>query len=120
MLRFSHYPARHHRGRWQVLVTVQASRDVRPRGQVTHPAVYLHAAEASHGDLGIYAPGDTTLMISKSGSTSELLAMLPFLRDLPSPSIGILGNVASPLASQMDVVLDASVEREADPENLAP
>src|SRR5260370_38658312 len=46
--------------------------------------------------------------------------MLPFLGDLPSRSIGILGNVASPLASEMDVVLDASVEREADPENLAP
>src|SRR5712692_673608 len=84
------------------------------------PAVFLHAAEASHGDLGIYAPGDPTLMVSKSGSTSELLDMLPFLRNLPSRSIGILGNIASPLASEMDVVLDASVEREADPENLAP
>jgi len=84
------------------------------------PAVFLHAAEASHGDLGIYAPGDPTLMVSKSGSTSELLGMLPFLRDLPSRSIGILGNIASHLASEMDVVLDASIEREADPENLAP
>ena len=84
------------------------------------PAVFLHAAEASHGDLGIYAPGDPTLMISKSGSTSELLAMLPFLRDLPSSPIGILGNIASPMAAEMDVVLDASVEREADPENVAP
>jgi arabinose-5-phosphate isomerase len=84
------------------------------------PAVFLHAAEASHGDLGIYAPGDPTLMISKSGSTAELLAMLPFLRDLPSSTIGILGNIASPLAREADVVLDASVEREADPESLAP
>jgi arabinose-5-phosphate isomerase len=84
------------------------------------PAVFLHAAEASHGDLGIYAPGDPTLMVSKSGNTSELLAMLPFLRDLPSSSIGILGNIAPPLASEMDVVLDASVEREADYENVAP
>jgi arabinose-5-phosphate isomerase len=84
------------------------------------PDVFLHAAEASHGDLGIYAPGDPTLMVSKSGNTSELLAMLPFLRDLPSSSIGILGNIASPLASEMDVVLDASVEREADYENVAP
>src|SRR5579864_557028 len=84
------------------------------------PAVFLHAAEASHGDLGIYAPGDPTLMVSKSGSTAELLATIPFLRDLPSPRIGILGNPASPLASQMDVVLDASVQRESDPDNLAP
>jgi arabinose-5-phosphate isomerase len=84
------------------------------------PAVFLHAAEAGHGDLGIYSVGDPTLMISKSGSTAELLRLIPFLRDLPSQRIGILGNPKSPLAAEMDVVLDASVEREADPENLAP
>src|SRR5271169_6570979 len=48
------------------------------------PAVFLHAAEASHGDLGIYAPGDPTVMVSKSGATTELLELLPFLRRLPS------------------------------------
>jgi arabinose-5-phosphate isomerase len=84
------------------------------------PAVFLHAAEASHGDLGIYAPGDPTLMVSKSGTTSELRQLIPFLRELPSRRIGILGNPSSPLAAEMDVVLDASVEREADPGNLAP
>ncbi len=84
------------------------------------PAVFLHAAEASHGDLGIYAPGDPTLMVSKSGNTAELRELIPFLRGLPSQRIGILGNPNSPLASEMDVVLDASVEREADPANLAP
>jgi len=84
------------------------------------PAVFLHAAEASHGDLGIYTPGDPTLMVSKSGNTLELLQLVPFLRGLPSQRIGILGNASSPLAAEMDVVLDASVEREADPDNLAP
>jgi arabinose-5-phosphate isomerase len=84
------------------------------------PAVFLHAAEASHGDLGIYSPGDPTLMVSKSGATKELLHLIPFLRELPSQRIGILGKPGSPLAAEMDVVLDASVEREADPENLAP
>lgn len=84
------------------------------------PAVFLHAAEASHGDLGIYSPGDPTLMISKSGNTAELLDMIPFLRDLPSQCVGILGNPRSPLAAEMDVVLDASVDREVDPDNLAP
>jgi len=84
------------------------------------PAVFLHAAEASHGDLGIYAPGDPTLMVSKSGSTPELLHLIPFLRELGSQRIGILGNPCSPLASQMDVVLDGSVERESDPDNIAP
>jgi len=84
------------------------------------PAVFLHAGEASHGDLGLYSPGDPTLMVSKSGNTFELLRLIPFLRELPSERIGILGNPAAPLAAEMDVVLDASVEREADPENLAP
>jgi arabinose-5-phosphate isomerase len=84
------------------------------------PAVFLHAAEASHGDLGLYSPGDPTLMVSKSGNTFELLQLIPFLRELPSQRIGILGNPSAPLASEMDVVLDASVEREADPDNLAP
>lgn len=84
------------------------------------PAVFLHAAEASHGDLGIYAPNDPTILISKSGATAELLGLLPFLKQLPSPCIGILGNPGSPLAAEMDVVLDASVERESDPGNLAP
>src|SRR5579863_8040152 len=84
------------------------------------PAVFLHAAEASHGDLGVYSPGDPTVMVSKSGNTFELLQLIPFLRELPSQRIGILGNPSAPLAAEMDVVLDASVEREADPDNLAP
>ncbi len=84
------------------------------------PAVFLHAADASHGDLGIYAPGDPTLLVSKSGTTSELLRLIPFLRELSSRRIGILGNPCSPLAADMDIVLDGSVEREADPQNLAP
>lgn len=84
------------------------------------PAVYLHPAEAVHGDLGIYAPGDPTVMISKNGSSRELLSLVPLLRGFHSPLIGILGGQTSPLAAEMDVLLDASVEREADPHNLAP
>jgi arabinose-5-phosphate isomerase len=84
------------------------------------PAVFLHPVEATHGDLGIYAPGDPTVVISKSGSSAELLRLIPALRDLESKLIGILGNPSAPLAPLMDVVLDASVEREADPNNLAP
>jgi arabinose-5-phosphate isomerase len=83
-------------------------------------AVFLHPAEAVHGDLGIYTPGDPTVMISKNGTSAELLALVPLLREFHSPLIGILGNGASPLAAQLDVLLDASVEREADPNNLAP
>lgn len=84
------------------------------------PAVFLHAAEAVHGDLGVYTPGDCTLLISKSGSTAELMRLVPTLRRLQSPLIGILGNLASPLARMVDVVLDGRVEREADPLDLAP
>jgi arabinose-5-phosphate isomerase len=83
-------------------------------------AVFLHPAEAVHGDLGIYTPGDPTVLISKNGSSAELQGLVPLLRQFRSPLIGILGNTASPLAAQMDVLLDASVEREADPNNLTP
>jgi len=84
------------------------------------PAVFLHPAEAVHGDLGVYAPEDPTIMISKSGATAELLRLVSVLRDFRSPLIGILGNTASPLASAVDIVLDASVRAEADAHNLAP
>lgn len=84
------------------------------------PAVFLHAAEAVHGDLGIYTPGDPSILISKSGSTAELLRLVPVLRQFQSPLIAILGNLNAPLARQADVVLDGRVDREADPLNLAP
>jgi len=83
-------------------------------------AVFLHPAEAVHGDLGIYTPGDPTVFISKNGASTELLALVPMLRQFRSPLIGILGSSASPLTTQLDVLLDASVDREADPHNLAP
>jgi arabinose-5-phosphate isomerase len=84
------------------------------------PAVFLHAAEAVHGDLGIYTPGDPSILISKSGSTAELLRLIPVLRQFNSPLIAITGNLHAPMAKQADVVLDARVEREADHLNLAP
>jgi arabinose-5-phosphate isomerase len=84
------------------------------------PAVFLHAAEAIHGDLGLYQAGDPTILLSKSGSTEELLRLMPFFKKQHSPLIAIVGNTESPLAEAADVVLDASVEREADPLNLMP
>lgn len=84
------------------------------------PAVFLHPVEAAHGDLGIYAPEDPTIFISKSGTTTELTRLIPTLREFRSPLIGILGNTSSPLAAEMDTVLDASVRCEADPNGLAP
>ena len=100
-------------------------------GQVAHkiaaslcstgtPSVFLHPVEALHGDLGIYAAGDPTILVSKSGTTPELLRLVPVLREFDSPLIGILGCTGSPLAKALDVVLDASVHQEADPHRLAP
>src|SRR5215470_16518425 len=73
-------------------------------------AVFLHPAEAVHGDLGIYTAGDPTVLISRHGSTVELQSLVPLLRQFRSPLIGILGNAISPLARQVDVLLNASVE----------
>ena len=87
---------------------------------IGNKAVFLHAAEAAHGDLGIYAPGDPTILISKSGATEEMLRLIPILKEFNSPLIGILGNMKSPLVRQMDVVLDASVKKEADPLGIVP
>ena len=84
------------------------------------PAVFLHPAEAAHGDLGMCQPGDPVVMISKSGSTPELMRLVHYLRDLGSPLIGILGNPESPLASELDVTLDAAVQRESDPQGFTP
>ena len=84
------------------------------------PAFFLHAAEASHGDVGMVAPGDVVLAVSGSGETSELLALLPYLRRLDVPVIAMTGNAGSTLAREAAVHLDISVDEEACPLNLAP
>lgn len=83
-------------------------------------AVYLHASDATHGDLGVYGDGDITILFSKSGSTQELVRLVPILRNLRSPLIAILGNLSSPLAAAADIVLDARVQQEADGHNVVP
>jgi len=84
------------------------------------PAVFLHAAEAIHGDLGVYQPGDPTIVLSKSGSTEEVLRLMPLFKKFESPVIAIVGNTQSPIAAAADIVIDASVKNEADPLNLMP
>jgi arabinose-5-phosphate isomerase len=83
-------------------------------------AIFLHAAEAAHGDLGMVMPGDVVICISKSGSTEEFYTLIPMLKRLATPIIAMTGNHHSPLAERADVVLDISVEKEACPHDLAP
>jgi arabinose-5-phosphate isomerase len=84
------------------------------------PAVSVHAADSLHGDLGLVAQGDVAMLFSKSGSTQELMAVMPHLRSRRVEVIAVVGSVSSPLALQSDIVLDASVEREGCPLDAAP
>lgn len=84
------------------------------------PAIFLHSADAVHGDLGMFQPGDPAVLISKSGTTSEVVRLIPIIRGFGSPIIAIVGNRESPLARAADAVLDIVVRTEADPLGLAP
>ena len=84
------------------------------------PAMFVHPAEASHGDLGMIKAVDVVLAISNSGESDELVAILPVLKRQGVPLIAMTGGLQSSLARHADVVLDSSVEKEACPLNLAP
>jgi arabinose-5-phosphate isomerase len=84
------------------------------------PAVFLHPSDALHGGVGLVGDEDVCLVISNSGETAELLELLPYLQHRRAPLIVVVGNTASALARRADVLLDASVDQEACPLNLAP
>jgi arabinose-5-phosphate isomerase len=84
------------------------------------PALFLHPAEAVHGDLGVLMPGDVVIALSASGETEEILRLLPLLKRKGDALISFCCNLASTLAQSSDVALDCSVEREACGMNLAP
>jgi arabinose-5-phosphate isomerase len=84
------------------------------------PAMFVHPAEASHGDLGMVKNVDTVLAISNSGEVEELSIILPFIKRLGAPLVAMTGGLQSSLARHADVVLDGSVAQEACPLNLAP
>ena len=84
------------------------------------PAYFVHPAEASHGDIGMIARNDILIALSNSGESEELLTILPLLRRQGASLIAITGNADSSLAREADVHLDARVEKEACPLNLAP
>ncbi|REC96545.1 KpsF/GutQ family sugar-phosphate isomerase [Kushneria indalinina] len=84
------------------------------------PSFFVHAGEASHGDLGMVVRNDLVLAMSNSGETAELTALLPLFKRLGTTMIAMTGNPSSSLARHADVHLDASVAQEACPLNLAP
>lgn len=84
------------------------------------PALFLHPAEAIHGDLGMLAPGDVAVVLSNSGETQELVQLLKTIKRLGIPVISMVGNRDSTLARGGDVVLDVGVNQEACPFGLAP
>ena len=83
-------------------------------------SVFLNPVDALHGDMGVVAPDDLVMLLSNSGETDELLAILPHLKRRGTPLIALVGTLHSSLASQCTVVLDGSVDREVCPLNLAP
>ncbi|MBO6057827.1 MAG: KpsF/GutQ family sugar-phosphate isomerase [Bacteroidales bacterium] len=83
-------------------------------------AVFMHAADAIHGDLGIIRDDDVVIIVSKSGETPEIKVLIPLIKIRKNKLVAIVGNLRSYLANQADYVLDTTVPREACPNNLAP
>ncbi|MFK7933481.1 MAG: SIS domain-containing protein [Saprospiraceae bacterium] len=84
------------------------------------PALFMHAADAIHGDLGMVTPQDIIICLSKSGETAEIKVLVPLLKKLGSQLIGMVSNRQSYLARQADFILYTPVAKEAEPNNLAP
>ena len=84
------------------------------------PSIFMHAADAIHGDLGIIQPNDLIIAISKSGNTPEIKVLVPFIKQTNNTLVAIVGNRQSFLAEHANYILDTTVEREACPNNLAP
>ena len=84
------------------------------------PAMFLHAADAIHGDLGMVQPDDIVMLISKSGNSPEIKVLLPYLKEMGNTTIGMTGNLEGYLGQHSDLVLNTTVDRESCPNNLAP
>ena len=84
------------------------------------PSLFVHPAEASHGDLGMITPADLVLMVSNSGESQEINALLPVLKRLGAPLVAFTANGTSTMASHADAWISTAVEQEACPMNLAP
>ena len=84
------------------------------------PSIFMHAADAIHGDLGIIQQHDLIIAISKSGNTPEIKVLVPFLKQTKNMLVALVGNTESYLAKNADYILNTTVEKEACPNNLAP
>lgn len=84
------------------------------------PALFMHPSDAIHGDLGMVRGDDVVILISKSGSTPEIVRIFPVLRRIGTKIIALVGDMKSYLAKEADITLDVSVEEEACPYDLAP
>jgi arabinose-5-phosphate isomerase len=84
------------------------------------PSIFMHAADAIHGDLGIVQQDDIVLILSKSGESPEIKVLVPLIKNFGNTLISIVGNTSSYLAKQSTYILDTTVEQEACPNNLAP
>ncbi|GFZ77906.1 D-arabinose 5-phosphate isomerase [Aquaticitalea lipolytica] len=97
-----------------------ASKIVATLNSTGTPSVFMHAADAIHGDLGLILEDDVVICISKSGNTPEIKVLVPLIKSANNKMIAITGNVKSFLGQQADYVLNTFVEQEACPNNLAP
>jgi len=97
-----------------------ASKIVATLNSTGTPSVFMHAADAIHGDLGIIQKEDIVLCLSKSGDTSEIKVLVPWIRKMGNSIIGLVSNPDSFLARQADITICATVDSEACPNNLAP
>jgi arabinose-5-phosphate isomerase len=84
------------------------------------PSIFMHAADAIHGDLGIVQQEDVVMIISKSGESPEIKVLVPLIKNFKNVLIGMIGSIDSYLTKQSDIILNTTVEQEACPNNLAP
>src|SRR6186997_90540 len=84
------------------------------------PSIFMHAADAIHGDLGIVQQDDIVIIISKSGESAEIKVLAPLIKNFGNILIGIVGSAESYLAKKSDIFLNTTVDQEACPNNLAP
>lgn len=115
-----------HHAKGRVVVTgigksaIIASKIVATLNSTGTPSIFMHAADAIHGDLGIVQSSDIVICLSKSGSTPEIKVLVPLIKKLGNKLVALVGNMSSYLAKEADFVLNATVDKEACPNNLAP